>query len=445
MADPVAPRHILVMDFEATCDSDDIVIKSVGADARISTSKHRLATGDRIKYFRESRNFWGGTALWAGGKEVADDADFFVRVVDSSTLELFNTTEEITKGGIPVRVEPGSGQGTTFKDQATSRRIAGVDAGQILSPNHRLCTGNGAKYFKGAGAPLSEAGKELKDGTNFFVAAVSPDLLALYRSKKDAESHQNPVMLDQGTGANAELQVRAGIHWVAEIIEFPGVLLDAATMEPVAEFRELVRPTETPYLPEFTTQLTSITQAEVDKAEPLASVLARFQAWLVEHGAEELLPVTCGDWDLNIMLATEAKRKGLDGLVPPCLRLWCNIKRPFGEALGCDRAPGMDGMLKELGIELVGHHHLGIDDCRNIASILQALVSRFNATVEVTMRKDVKEVKEVAAPKGKAQGSGEKKAAAVPAKEPGAAAAVRTSATSIRVSRDYLSSIGLEV
>jgi hypothetical protein len=43
----------------------------------------------------------------------------------------------------------------------------------------------------------------------------------------------------------------------------------------------------------------------------------------------------------------------------------------------------MVGMLKALGIPRTGHHHLGIDDCRNIVEILCELV-RHGATMEPT-------------------------------------------------------------
>mmetsp|Transcript_43232 Transcript_43232/g.117012 ORF Transcript_43232/g.117012 Transcript_43232/m.117012 type:complete len:153 (-) Transcript_43232:480-938(-) len=44
--------------------------------------------------------------------------------------------------------------------------------------------------------------------------------------------------------------------------------------------------------------------------------------------------------------------------------------------MGSKKRRGMDGMLSELRIELVGHHHLGIDDSRNIAKIALALAAR---------------------------------------------------------------------
>jgi len=173
-------------------------------------------------------------------------------------------------------------------------------------------------------------------------------------------------------------------RWKHEIIEFPAVLVDARTLLTIDEFRTFVRPTERPLLTTFCTQLTSITQAQVDGAAPLADAVDAFNAWLQSAVSDPsaVLPVTCGDWDLCRMLPTECQRKGLR--VPSPLRRWCNLKVPFAAAVG-ERAPGMAGMLRSLGLPLVGRHHLGIDDSRNIASILRALVRR-GATVGETAR-----------------------------------------------------------
>ena len=173
-----------------------------------------------------------------------------------------------------------------------------------------------------------------------------------------------------------------------EIIEFPAVLVDAVTLENVAEFREFVRPTWNPRLSAFCTQLTSIRQENVQTAFPLSNVLQRFGLWLDEHldggDAATIVPVTCGDWDLSKMLASEERQKGLS--YHPTLQWWCNLKRPFALALRMNRdvGPDMDGMLRMLKLPLVGHHHLGIDDARNIAKILKTLVSKYGTVIEAT-------------------------------------------------------------
>jgi len=190
------------------------------------------------------------------------------------------------------------------------------------------------------------------------------------------------VELEEGSGTESIFKVQPGVHWENEIIEFPGVLIDANTMQHIAEFRSLVRPVENPALPAFTTKLTSLTQADVDAGETLDAVLQRLGAWLRDQGVEDALPVTCGDWDLGTMLSKECKRKGFDHLIPPALRRWCNVKRTYEQTCG-GRAPGMDGMLRALNLPLDGHHHLGIDDSRNIAKIVRELVKR-GGCVETT-------------------------------------------------------------
>ena len=49
----------------------------------------------------------------------------------------------------------------------------------------------------------------------------------------------------------------------------------------------------------------------------------------------------------------------------------------------------MAGMLKALRLPLVGRHHSGIDDCRNIAAIVHALLALPGAAaaIDVTRRR----------------------------------------------------------
>jgi len=176
--------------------------------------------------------------------------------------------------------------------------------------------------------------------------------------------------------------------WKNEIIEFPVVLVERSSMRIIDEFREMVRPTEQPVLTSFCTKLTSITQDQVDAADDLQSTLTKFKAWMAKHGLQDApsdvaLPVTCGDWDLRTCLPSECKRKGLQ--VPSALQAWCNIKHVFETAMG-SKAFGMDGMLKSLNMELIGHHHLGIDDARNIARIAMELAGNRGAVIEKTAK-----------------------------------------------------------
>merc|ERR1712216_1010576 len=63
---------------------------------------------------------------------------------------------------------------------------------------------------------------------------------------------------------------------------------------------------------------------------------------------------------------------------------WCNIKVPFGQAFNRSKGPGMQAMLGILRVPLIGHHHLGIDDSRNIASIPRTLVRKHCSVISAT-------------------------------------------------------------
>ena len=59
------------------------------------------------------------------------------------------------------------------------------------------------------------------------------------------------------------------------------------------------------------------------------------------------------------------------------LMRWCNLKRAFAGHRGQKRQPaGMAEMLDALGLPLEGHHHSGIDDCRNLAKVVRSLLAQ---------------------------------------------------------------------
>ena len=168
-----------------------------------------------------------------------------------------------------------------------------------------------------------------------------------------------------------------------EIIEFPSILMSMDTLESVSEFSSFVKPQHHPILTPFCTELTSIGQEQVDGAPEFPEVLNQHMDWLRANGLpaskEETGPsfafVTSGDRDLKVMFPKQCRASvpPID-LIPPPYRQWINIKRPFANWHGTTRAPGMAGMLRKLNLELTGHHHRGIDDCRNIAKIVKGLV-----------------------------------------------------------------------
>lgn len=163
-----------------------------------------------------------------------------------------------------------------------------------------------------------------------------------------------------------------------EIIEFPSVLLARDLAESVVEFESFVKPHVHPLLSHFCTELTGITQEHVDGAKDLSHVLAEHHTWLrgIVPRDEDCVFVTCGDMDLKRSLPEDPN---LPSEVPACYRKWLNIKKEFSAFYTQWYKKGkqprnMVEMLDKLEISLEGQHHSGIDDCRNIAKILQQML-----------------------------------------------------------------------
>lgn len=155
-----------------------------------------------------------------------------------------------------------------------------------------------------------------------------------------------------------------------EIIEFPSVLLRDGKV--VAEFHRYVRPVIVPELSTFCTTLTGITNDTVNKAATFKDVYLAHYNWLKENTTDKVIIVTCGGWDLLTMLPQEMTRY-VDLPYYQIYKNFINIKHEFAKKFKTNET-GMAGMLRHLGLPLQGRHHSGIDDARNITTILQRML-----------------------------------------------------------------------
>lgn len=153
-----------------------------------------------------------------------------------------------------------------------------------------------------------------------------------------------------------------------EIIEFGAVMLAAPSMAVIDEFSCFVRPVNEPELSEFCTELTSITQHDVDGADTFPTVLENFLKWI---GPGHFTLCSWGAYDLR-QLIVDCERHSIP--FPKSLKNHINLKKTF-----CDlkriKPCGMKRALRILGIPLEGKHHRGIDDARNIVKIAQVILS----------------------------------------------------------------------
>uniref|UniRef100_A0A7C9DB49 Exonuclease domain-containing protein n=1 Tax=Opuntia streptacantha TaxID=393608 RepID=A0A7C9DB49_OPUST len=183
-----------------------------------------------------------------------------------------------------------------------------------------------------------------------------------------------------------------------EILEFPVVLVDAKTMEVVDLFHRFVRPSNmtehriNEYIEGKYGKL-SIDRVWHDTAMPFVEVIREFEAWMTDHNLwrkERSGPltkaafVTCGNWDIKTKIRQQCRVSAMK--IPPYFMEWINIKDVYLNFYN-RRAPGMRTMLNELRIPLLGSHHLGIDDTKNIARLLQRMLAD-GVLMQITARRN---------------------------------------------------------
>ncbi|MEJ8302757.1 3'-5' exonuclease [Saccharibacillus sacchari] len=148
-----------------------------------------------------------------------------------------------------------------------------------------------------------------------------------------------------------------------EIIEIGSVKV-SPTLERTDEFTTFVQPVANPKLTPFCTELTTITQAEVDGAPRFPEAFQSFREWI---GQEPFLLLSWGAYDRK-QIEKDCARWRLDANWVS--RRHINLKQLHAEqVLGGKKQVGMSKALGMAGLELNGTHHRGIDDARNIAAI----------------------------------------------------------------------------
>ncbi|XP_050836108.1 ERI1 exoribonuclease 2 [Serinus canaria] len=150
-----------------------------------------------------------------------------------------------------------------------------------------------------------------------------------------------------------------------------------------------VQPQEHPILSEFCTELTGITQNQVDQGVPLNICLSQFMKWIQKIQTEKRMMfstdsqnnstseakvcafVTWTDWDLGVCLHYECQRKQLRK--PDILNSWIDLKATY-RAFYNRKPKGLNGALQDLGIAFEGREHSGLDDSRNTARLAWRLI-----------------------------------------------------------------------
>ncbi len=154
-----------------------------------------------------------------------------------------------------------------------------------------------------------------------------------------------------------------------ETIELGAVLVDGASLTIESEFQSFVRPQQHPRLSGYCTQLTTITQADVDGAPSFAEVMQQFQQEFLP--AEPLMFCAWGPYDRR-QLRRDCQRYGLD--YP--FTQHADLAQIFSQRARTRRRLGMKSALKLVGLESEGQAHRGIDDARNLVKLMPWCLGR---------------------------------------------------------------------
>ncbi|CAH8293882.1 unnamed protein product [Eruca vesicaria subsp. sativa] len=190
-----------------------------------------------------------------------------------------------------------------------------------------------------------------------------------------------------------------------EILEFPVLIVDAKTMQVVDLFHRFVRPTKmseqaiNKYI-EGKYGEVGVDRVWHDTAIPFKQVVDEFESWLAEHGLwgketdgtlNDAAFITCGNWDIKTKIPEQCVVANIN--LPQYFMEWINLKDVYLNFYGRE-ARGMVSMMKQCGIRLMGSHHLGIDDTKNITRVVQRMLAD-GAVLKLTARRSKSNVRNV--------------------------------------------------
>ncbi|GAB4297228.1 MAG: 3'-5' exonuclease [Oscillatoriaceae cyanobacterium] len=155
-------------------------------------------------------------------------------------------------------------------------------------------------------------------------------------------------------------------HQESEIIEIGICTFDITTAKPLTKDSILVKP-ERSQVSEFCTQLTTLTQTQVDQGIPFTDACAILKDKYLSH---KRVWASYGEYDKNQF----QKQCQYLHIPYPFSPNHLNIKTLFAIFQALPKPTGMAGALEILNLPLEGTHHRGGDDAWNIARIFSHII-----------------------------------------------------------------------
>lgn len=155
-----------------------------------------------------------------------------------------------------------------------------------------------------------------------------------------------------------------------EMIEIGAVMVCANTLKKIDEFSTFIKPVRFPQLSVFCTNLTSITQDDVDNATEYPEAITALVRWLEKF--DNFLFCSWGNYDKQ-----QFELESTFHNVPyPISAPHLNIKKQFSKSQRVRKRQGMAGALKLAHISIEGTHHRGIDDANNMVKLMPYVLGR---------------------------------------------------------------------
>lgn len=155
-----------------------------------------------------------------------------------------------------------------------------------------------------------------------------------------------------------------------EMIEIGAVMVCANTLKKIDEFSTFIKPVRFPQLSVFCTNLTSITQDDVDNATEYPEAITALVRWLEKF--DNFLFCSWGNYDKQ-----QFELESTFHNVPyPISAPHLNIKKQFSKSQRVRKRQGMAGALKLAHISIEGTHHRGIDDANNMVKLMPYVLGK---------------------------------------------------------------------
>lgn len=153
-----------------------------------------------------------------------------------------------------------------------------------------------------------------------------------------------------------------------ETIEIGLVVIDLHKKQKTKSFQSFVRPHLHPVLTPFCKQLTTIAQRDIDSAPSFTDAMQRLRDFITAY--DDVAWASWGSYD-----AVQIQR---DGAINQCSAILESIPhfnvKNWVEYDSGQRPSGLKPCIEKLGIVWDGTYHRGIDDAKNVASVVLQLL-----------------------------------------------------------------------